>query len=129
MMRKLLVLGIAVAAAGCADHWTQRDATRERISAEMDKAVEERVRRALLPPLVVEMPRDLEAKPLEPRFDLNVSNAPAAQVFMAIVSCTRYSMIVHPNVRESLSVNLKDVTVLEALDTLRELYGYDYGVQ
>lgn len=129
MTRKLLVLAIAIAAAGCGDHWTQRDATRERISAEMDKAVEERARRALLPPLVVEMPRDLGARPLDQRFDLNVSNAPAAQVFLAIVSGTRYSMIVHPNVREAISVNLKDVTVLEALDTLRELYGYDYRVQ
>jgi len=129
MARKLLMLAIAMAAAGCADHWTQRDATRERISAEMDKAVEERAKRAMLPPLVVEMPRDLEVRPLETRFDLNVNNAPAAQVFMAIVSGTRYSMIVHPDVREAISVNLKDVTVLEALDTLRELYGYEYRVQ
>ena len=129
MTRKLLMLAIAMAAAGCADHWSKRDATRERISAEMDKAVEERAKRALLPPLVVEMPRELEARPLEQRFDLNVSSASAAQVFMAIVSGTRYSMVVHPDVRESVSVNLKDVTVLEALDTLRELYGYEYRVQ
>jgi MSHA biogenesis protein MshL len=129
MTRKLLMLVIAMGAAGCSDHWTQRDATRERISAEMDKAVEERVKRAMLPPLVVEMPRELEARPLEQRFDLNVSSAPAAQVFLAIVSGTRFSMVVHPDVRESISVNLKDVTVLEALDTLRDLYGYEYRVQ
>jgi MSHA biogenesis protein MshL len=129
MTRKLLMLAIATAAAGCADHWAQRDSTRDRISAEMDKAVEERATRAMLPPLVVEMPRDLEARPLEQRFDLNVSNAPAAQVFMAIVSGTRYSMIVHPDVREVISVNLKDVTVPEALETLRELYGYEFRVQ
>jgi MSHA biogenesis protein MshL len=129
MTQKLLMLAIAMAAAGCADHWAQRDATRERINAEMDKAVEERVKQAMLPPLVVEMPRDVEARPLEPRFDLNVSNAPAAQVFMAIVSGTRYSMIVHPDVREAISVNLKDITVLDALDTLRDLYGYEYRVQ
>jgi len=129
MTRKWLMLAIATAAAGCADHWAQRDSTRERISAEMDKAVEERAKQAMLPPLVVEMPRDLEARPLEQRFDLNVSNAPAAQVFMAIVSGTRYSMIVHPEVREAISVNLKDVTVPEALETLRELYGYEFRVQ
>jgi MSHA biogenesis protein MshL len=129
MTRKLLMLAIAMAAAGCADHWAQRDATRERINAELDQAAEERAKRAMFPPLVVEMPRDVEARPLEPRFDLNVSGAPAAQVFLAIVSGTRYSMVVHPDVRESISVNLKDVTVLEALDTLRELYGYEYRVQ
>jgi len=129
MTRKLLMLAIAIAAAGCADHWAQRDATRERISAEMDRAVEERAKQAMLPPLVVEMPRELEVRPLEQRFDLNVSGAPAAQVFMAIVSGTRYSMVVHPDVRESISVNLKDITVLDALETMRDLYGYEYRVQ
>jgi MSHA biogenesis protein MshL len=58
-----------------------------------------------------------------------VNNAPANQVFMAIVSGTRYSMVVHPDVRDPISVNLKDVTVAEALETLRELYGYEYRVQ
>ena len=44
MTRRLLMLAIAMAAAGCADHWTQRDATRESIGSEMDKAVEVRKR-------------------------------------------------------------------------------------
>ncbi|MBI3044760.1 MAG: pilus (MSHA type) biogenesis protein MshL [Betaproteobacteria bacterium] len=127
---------MVAAAGGCAEQPARRDATYERISAELDKATRERaqpaapdtVSQALLPPLVVEMPR-AEGKPLDQRFDLNVNNAPAAQVFMAIVSGTRFSMIVHPEVRDAISVNLKDVTVLEALDTLRDLYGYEYRVQ
>jgi len=32
----------------------------------------------------------------EPRFDLVVNGAPAQQVFMSIVSGTRYSMVVNP---------------------------------
>ena len=86
------------------------------------------VEQALLPPLVVEMPR-VNGKPSEPRFDLAVNNAPAPEVFMAIVSGSRYSMVVHPSIKERISVNLKDVTVLEALDTIREMYGYEYKVQ
>jgi MSHA biogenesis protein MshL len=129
MTRKSLMVVIAIATAGCTAQLAKHDATRERISAEMDKAVEERAKRAMMPPLVVEMPKGVEAKPLEQRFDLNVSGAPAAQVFMAIVSGTRYSMVVHPDIREPISVNLKDVTVLEALDVLRDLYGYEYRVQ
>jgi MSHA biogenesis protein MshL len=86
------------------------------------------VERALLPPLVVEMPR-VNGKPSEPRFDLAVNNAPAAEVFMAIVSGSRYSMVVHPSIKERISVNLKDITVIEALDTIREMYGYEYKVQ
>ncbi len=137
MTRRFLLLAMAVAAAaGCSEQWSRRDPTYDRIGAEMDAAVENRakpaapeaVSQALLPPLVVELPRT-EAGPLDVRFDLNVSNAPAAQVFMAIVSGTRYSMVVHPDVRDTLSVNLKDVTVVEALQTLRDLYGYEYTVQ
>ena len=86
------------------------------------------VTQALLPPLVVEMPK-LDGKSVEARFDLAVNNASASEVFMAIVSGTRYSMAVHPSIKERLSVNLKDVTVVEALETIREMYGYEYKVQ
>ena len=137
MRPRVLMLALVVAAAGgCAERPVRHDATHESISAELDKAIRQRtqpaapdtVSQALLPPLVVEMPR-AGGKPLDQRFDLNVNNAPAAQVFMAIVSGTRFSMVVHPEVRDAISVNLKDVTVLEALDTLRDLYGYEYRVQ
>jgi MSHA biogenesis protein MshL len=81
---------------------------------------------ALLPALKIELPK--AGKLLEQKFDLVVNNASASQVFMGIVSGTRYSMLVHPEVTGALSVNLKDVTVMEALEAIRELYGYDYRV-
>jgi len=130
------VLGLVLA--GCAEPPQQgRSAALEAIQRELDQAAQNRrtqqpaadaVSRALLPPLVVEMPSAATQKP-EPRFDLSVNNAPASQVFLAIVSGTRYSMVLHPDVRGELSVNLKDVTVPEALDTLRDLYGFDYTIQ
>jgi MSHA biogenesis protein MshL len=138
MQRHLWVLAIAVAGiAGCAEPPVRGDAAYGTIGTELDRAATQRakpaapdtVSQALLPPLVVEMPRVEVGKPLDQRFDLNVNNAPANQVFMAIVSGTRYSMVVHPEVRDPVSVNLKDVTVMEALDTLRDLYGYEYRVQ
>jgi MSHA biogenesis protein MshL len=49
-------------------------------------------------------------------------------VFMAIVSDTRYSMLVHPEVTGNISLNLKDVTVFDALESIRDLYGYEYKV-
>ena len=85
------------------------------------------VNEALLPPLRMEMP-DLSGRPLDGRFDLSVSNAPAAQVFLSLASGTRYSMLVHPNVTGSISMNLKDVTLREALDAIRQLYGYEYRI-
>jgi MSHA biogenesis protein MshL len=82
---------------------------------------------SLMPPLAPQA--TIDAPAAEPRFDLSVVNAPATQVFMALVSGTRYSMLLPPDVSGSLTVNLKDVTVMEALDTIRELYGYEYRVQ
>ena len=87
----------------------------------------DRVRDALLPSLQVELPK-LATDAVEPRFDLVVSKAPAAQVFMAIVANTPYSMLIAPGLAGEVSVSLKNVTVREALDALRDLYGYDYRV-
>ncbi|HEY4957360.1 MAG TPA: secretin N-terminal domain-containing protein, partial [Caldimonas sp.] len=87
----------------------------------------EAVERALLPPLQIDLPRPSAGA--EPRFDLAVSNAPAAQVFLSIASGSRYSILVPPEVTGAVSANLKNVTVKEALDALRDLYGYEYRVQ
>ncbi len=83
--------------------------------------------KSLMPPLAPQAVVDAAAA--EPRFDLSVVNAPATQVFMALVSGTRYSMLLPPDVSGNVTVNLKDVTVTEALDTIRELYGYEYRIQ
>jgi MSHA biogenesis protein MshL len=82
---------------------------------------------ALLPPLNVDMLK-AESKPSETKFDLVVNNTPVSQVFMAIVSGTRYSMMLHPDVAGNISLNLKDVTVFDALEAVREMYGYDYKI-
>jgi MSHA biogenesis protein MshL len=88
-------------------------------------AAPEAVEQALLPPLRMEMPPSA-GQPIDQRFDLSVNNAPAAQVFASLVSGTRYSMLLHPGVSGNVTISLKDVTLREALDSLRELYGYEY---
>jgi len=70
----------------------------------------------------------LPALPPEPRFDLVVNGAQARDVFLSLVTDTRYSMLMHPEVGGTLSVTLKAVTLREALDSLREVYGYDYRI-
>lgn len=64
----------------------------------------------------------------EPRLDLLVNNAPARDVFLAIVADTRYSMLMHPDVGGTLSVTLRGVTVTEALEAIRDVYGYDFKI-
>jgi MSHA biogenesis protein MshL len=81
-------------------------------------------------PAPVPPPAPLVAKPAVPerRFSLTVNNAPASEVFMGIVTGTPYSMLVHPDVTGTLTLNLKDVTLPEAMEAIRELYGYEYEV-
>ena len=85
------------------------------------------VNKALLPDLKIAMPQTASKK-IEPRFDLVVNNAPAAQVLMGIVNGTPYSMLLPASITGTISVNLKNVTVPEALDSLRALYGFEYTI-
>ena len=134
--RLILLLALtSLFAAGCATHQKAPGATFDRIGQEMQGALDAKAKggadaalnQAMLPPLQLDLPES--AKSVEPRFDLAVSNAPASQVFMALVSGTRYSMLVAPEVAGTVTVNLKSVTVREALETLRELYGYEFRFQ
>ncbi len=79
-------------------------------------------------PVAVATPVAAPVLPPEPRFDLIVNGAPARDVFLSLVSDTRYSMIVHPAVSGQLSVTLKGVTVRESLDAIRDVYGFDYSI-
>jgi len=100
----------------------------ERTAERKPAARPDSLERALLPPVQLGMP-GVQGLEIDPRFDLAVTSAPAAQVFMSIVSGTRYSMLVHPDVSGTISVNLKDVTVEEALSAIRDLYGYEYRIE
>lgn len=82
---------------------------------------------ALLPPMVHDLPRPSPVP--EQRFDLRVGNAPVTQVYQAIASGSRYSILLPPSLSGNTTVDLKDVTVREALDVMRELYGYEYRVE
>jgi MSHA biogenesis protein MshL len=126
----LVLAGLSACAAP-----NQKNTTADVIRQEINTAAQDSIKpakpdaisQALLPPLTVQMPKT-DSKPLEAKFDLSVNHTPASQVFMAIVSGTRYSMLVHPDVAGNISLNLKDVTVFEALEAIRELYGYEYKV-
>lgn len=89
------------------------------------KTVPADVSKALLPPIEITLPQG-GTVPLEPRFDLAVNNAPARQVFMGLVEGTPYSMILHPDVSGTISLNLKEASVPEALNVIRQVYGYEY---
>jgi MSHA biogenesis protein MshL len=92
--------------------------------------VDEAVANALLPPaasLANQLPKARPA--LEERFNVSFNNVPAQQFFRSIVAGTRYNILVHPDVSGAITANLKDVTLQETLDAVREMYGYDYKIE
>jgi MSHA biogenesis protein MshL len=132
-IRTLAVLAAASIGGAC-----QLGPPPQRTQAAIDRAFEggvgsaraprppEHIARSLLPPPMA-LPPAAAALP-EARFSLAVTNAPAAQVFHAVAADSRYSVLLPPTLPGTVSVNLKDVTVTEALDVLRELYGFEYRI-
>jgi MSHA biogenesis protein MshL len=71
-------------------------------------------------------PRPAAANTEEPRFDVDVDDAPAKAFFQSLVDGTRTNMLVHPDITGRVSFTLKHVSIEEVLDAARDLYGYDY---
>jgi MSHA biogenesis protein MshL len=79
------------------------------------------------PPPRDEVPPLPVAKP-ERRFSVVLNNATPEVVFMSLLNETPLSVAVDPAFKGPLSITLKDVTLREALDLLRELHHLEYKV-
>jgi MSHA biogenesis protein MshL len=124
-------LCLLLALTGCATSQHKGDEVFGQINDALLKAATERkpaprVPDAALMPSLTPAPT---APAAENRFDLSVVDAPASQVFMALVSGTPYSMLLPPDIGGRITIHLKNVTVTEALDTIREMFGYEYRIQ
>lgn len=84
----------------------------------------EAVVEALLPPLPLASGEAGEAP--QERFDVTVVDAPARDFFMGLVEGTHYNVALSPDVRGRITLSLRNVTVEEALQTVRHVYGYQY---
>lgn len=103
----------------------------------------------LIPSLDAVLPK-LGAPQREQRFDLTVTDAPISQMLSGLVVGTPYSILLKPQEvvsplpvanaqaapaaptlpeERKVTLNLKNVTIFEVLDSVRELYGYDYNVE
>jgi len=112
-----LALGALAGAAlfGCAsDRGVQ---TQDSITTSMADAVK---------PLAPPKPAAAAAAPAEERFEVNVVDADAREFFLGLVEGTGRNLIVHPDVRGRITLTLKQVSLPEVLDSVRDVYGFDY---
>jgi len=61
----------------------------------------------------------------EKRLAIAANQVNAKDFFAALVQDSAYSVAVHPDVDGNITLNLKDVTLYEALDVIEELYGFE----
>jgi MSHA biogenesis protein MshL len=118
--------------AGCAsDRPLRTPSVSEAVRADLAPAPE--AKRSVVPARIsaalAEPAPTATAAAAEPRIDLLVNNAQAREVFLALVVDTRYSMLMHPEVSGTLSVTLRGVTMQEALEAIRDVYGYDFKME
>ncbi len=130
-----LALVLAIALPGCAvppEHdrtahaieKTLEDAAREsKAQARAKDQPPREVLDALLPPLDA---ASLRGPAAEPVFDITVNNLDAQEFFLSIVEGTAYNVVVHPGVTGAISLNLKGVTIPSVMESLRDVYGYDF---
>jgi MSHA biogenesis protein MshL len=62
----------------------------------------------------------------DPRFDVSVTDSPARPFFEGLAEGTPYNIVLEAGVGGNITLKMKNVTVIEVLDALREAYGYDY---
>ncbi len=60
------------------------------------------------------------------RFDVVARNNTPKAFFMGLVDGMGINMLVHPAVKGRISLNLKNVTLMETLKAVRDIYGYQY---
>ncbi len=80
---------------------------------------------ALMPEFNLQLP-DSSGIDTEPRFDIKVNRADARRFFMELVEGTPHNMVMHPDVDGRITLDLKNVTVADVMEVVRDVYGYDY---
>lgn len=82
------------------------------------------VSNALLPPVATNFSGRIQS-PLK-RFDIAANKMQAKAFFMSLVNGTSYNIVINPDVTGTISLDLKNVTIPETLEAVRDAYGYQF---
>lgn len=69
---------------------------------------------------------DLSSALTPARFDVVARNNSAKAFFLGLVDGMGINMVVHPDIKQRISLNLKNVTLDETLQVVRDTYGLEY---
>ncbi|ETO92187.1 pilus (MSHA type) biogenesis protein MshL [Legionella oakridgensis] len=84
----------------------------------------DRITKALVPGIKIRAP---QKNHVQRRFDISVKNVPARTFFTGLVTGTPLSIAVSPEIQGEITLNLKQVTVEQVLQTVEDVYGYAYN--
>lgn len=129
-MRKLSILTLATMVSGCqlVGHVT-KEPPKQASEVILAQAIETAAPTAQALPAPQPLPPlDLGqlAQATEERFDVAANQLSARAFFMGLVEGTPYNMIVHEAIGGDISLQLKDVTVPEVMQAVRDVYGYEF---
>jgi MSHA biogenesis protein MshL len=109
---------------------TQQDKTlraeQELESVVVDENAKAAARQKQMSDRLLEEQHSTEVTVPEERFDVSVNNVAAKDFFLGLVNGTGTNIVVHPDVKGVLSLDLKKVTLDDVLRVTRDIYGYEY---
>ena len=127
-MLKLTSLTLALLLAGCVNYnhpepkeakQTLRQAQQEQTALQVPDEVQAELAPSAFPTTA--------AVPVvnERRFRVSAKEVPAPEFFASLMQDDRYSLAVHPGVSGLITLDLREVTLPEVLQTVADMYGFD----
>jgi len=103
-----------------------QESTQQAVAKNKPGILPPEVSAALMPPLNIEFSGITRAPP-ERRFDITVDRINARTFFMSLAKDTPYNMVAHPGIKGKISLSMKNVTINEVMETVRNVYGYEFN--
>lgn len=127
-MKRTLLSSLIISSAflsACQYQMPADHSTHEKIEDTLHKAVEQNKAAAAAQQVVKpaeEMGGSEQIK--KDRFNVSAHGLPAREFFSSLVAGTKENIVISPDVAGTISMDLKNVTVPEALSAVRDSYGY-----